>query len=165
MNYVACYARKGFTLVELMIVVSVLAILAAITLPTFSNAKEKATAASAATSMKAIASAIYQYRNDTGEWPNDRSWGQKPSELETYLPTVDFGNTPIGGAWDFDRSSSSFKTASGTRVVVGITIWDGNVDQYAEVDRLLDDGDLATGQVQLITAFAQRLVFIVEALE
>ena len=52
----------GFTLVELMIVVAVLAIVVAMAIPGFSNAKRSANEASAIASMKAITQTQIQYR-------------------------------------------------------------------------------------------------------
>ncbi len=58
----------GFTLVELMIVVAVLAIVVAMAIPGFSNAKQSANEASAIASLKAFQQTQIQYRLRYGNY-------------------------------------------------------------------------------------------------
>jgi len=53
--------REGFTLVEIMIVVSIIALLAAIALPGFLRARKRSQAASVLTDLRLIDSAVEQY--------------------------------------------------------------------------------------------------------
>ena len=55
---------SGLTLIELMIVVSILAILAAITLPRFSNATDNAKSGSVATQINTIKKSLLLYKTD-----------------------------------------------------------------------------------------------------
>jgi prepilin-type N-terminal cleavage/methylation domain-containing protein/prepilin-type processing-associated H-X9-DG protein len=71
---------RGFTLVELLVVISIIAILASILFPVFAQAREKARAASCLSNQKQIAMAISMYSQD-----ND----------EVYPPAVD----PGSGIW------------------------------------------------------------------
>ena len=63
------YASKGFTLVELLIVVIILAILAAIIIPQFSGATDDAEQAAYDTNIANIRAAIDLYRQQHNEYP------------------------------------------------------------------------------------------------
>lgn len=69
--------RRGFTLIELTIVVTIIAILAALLVPTILNQVEKARRSREIGSLKTIASSILRFHQETGEWPaldNPGTW-------------------------------------------------------------------------------------------
>ncbi len=61
--------RKAFTLIELLIVVAIIAILAAIAVPNFLEAQTRAKVSRVQSDMRALATAIESYRVDHGEYP------------------------------------------------------------------------------------------------
>jgi general secretion pathway protein G len=61
--------KKGFTLIEMVVVLAVIAILGAILAPSVSRYIENARVHRAEADCKAIASAIAKFNSDTGEWP------------------------------------------------------------------------------------------------
>jgi general secretion pathway protein G len=64
--------RRGFTLIEILIVVVILGILAAIVVPQFTNASQEATASSIRSQLQTLRGQIELYRvRNAGTLPND----------------------------------------------------------------------------------------------
>jgi type IV pilus assembly protein PilA len=63
--------HKGFTLIELMIVVAIIGILAAIAIPQYQNYVARAQVSEALVLASGAKTAVAEYRNTTGEWPAD----------------------------------------------------------------------------------------------
>ena len=62
---------EGFTLVEILIVVVIVGILAAIAIPTYYNYVKKGYATEAKTQIKSIVQAADMYKSETGSYPPD----------------------------------------------------------------------------------------------
>ena len=76
--------RGGFTLVEIMIVVAIIALLAAIAVPNFLRARKRSQAASVLQDMRIIDSAIDQYAIETNKSTNNTvAW----TDIKAYLKT------------------------------------------------------------------------------
>jgi len=60
---------RGFTLVELLIVIVILAVLAAIAIPRFMDSGTRSKEASLKTNLKLCRNAIELFHNDCGSWP------------------------------------------------------------------------------------------------
>jgi len=60
--------EKGFTLIELMIVIAILGILAAVAIPNFLNARGKAQDASALSTLEALKTALEMHAADNGAY-------------------------------------------------------------------------------------------------
>lgn len=64
--------RNGFTLIELMIIVTIIGILAAIVIPTFSNANETAKSGALASQLNTVKKSLVMYKTDhNGIYPTD----------------------------------------------------------------------------------------------
>ncbi|GMV35831.1 MAG: hypothetical protein AMXMBFR61_03390 [Fimbriimonadales bacterium] len=61
--------KSGFTLVEVLVVVVVIAILAAVVLPKFVNSGLRGKEAALRAELKLMRNAIEMFHNDTGAWP------------------------------------------------------------------------------------------------
>ncbi len=78
--------QRGFTLVELMVVLVVMGILANIAIPVYHNAKDHADAASMLADFHTIKSAAFDCFSATNEFPRTAGWGRIPREMEGRLP-------------------------------------------------------------------------------
>ncbi len=134
--------RHAFTLIEILMVVMVIAILAAIIVPAASNTHDDTAITATMTDMLALERAIRHYHARTGEWPEETKPGVFPSELTDYLRPDDFTkDAPIGGKFDWN-----FKQAGAT---ASIAVWQAHVDAktYTRLDQQYDDGNLKTGSI------------------
>jgi len=70
-NATSCASRPraGFTLLELLIVIAIIAILVAIMLPAFGGMKKKARIRQTEAEVNALATAIRAYHTELGKWP------------------------------------------------------------------------------------------------
>ncbi|PMC61046.1 pilus assembly protein PilA [Finegoldia magna] len=63
--------KKGFTLLELLVVLAILAILIAIAIPVYKNQKEKAAITAHNANVRVLETALESYRQDKGKLPDD----------------------------------------------------------------------------------------------
>jgi prepilin-type N-terminal cleavage/methylation domain-containing protein len=80
-------ARRGFTFIELLVVVIVIGILAGIGVLKYIDLRHRATSAAAASDFEAIRLAAYGAWYETGNWPAETSPGVVPAALTHYLPS------------------------------------------------------------------------------
>ena len=133
--------REGFTLVEIMIVASVIALLAVIAVPSVLRAREQARGAKFVNAIRVAAGAFEMYIAEHNAYPADVSRGTVPPGMATYFSkTFDWTKaTPFGGNWDWDYNVFGF-TAAVSAVGTNAT-----AAQMLEIDTKIDNGDLTTG--------------------
>lgn len=101
---ISCSRRSsGFTLVEIMIVVAIIGLLAAIAIPSFMKARIQSQNTAFVNDLRIINDAINMCIFDTKKYPGDVNEKVIPPELAPYLKDMDWSKpTPIGGYWDYD---------------------------------------------------------------
>ncbi len=80
--------NKGFTLIELMIVVAIIAIIAAIAIPNLLGAKKSANEASAISTCRTVSTTCEQYRNRTAAYPLTLTDLSNAGLIDTVLGTT-----------------------------------------------------------------------------
>ena len=88
--------QKGFTLVELMVVIAILGVLAAIALPKFTDSTTSANTAKAQADLRTIDSAIVMYQAQEGTTPDDADDTQALVDANLL---VEKPNPPVGDAY------------------------------------------------------------------
>lgn len=141
--------RRAFSLVEIMVVVIVIAILAAIIVPNTVKAGDTARIAATAEDMNTIAEAVERYRNSSGRWPRDVDRAVMPPELTSIFGRANpFDKAaPVGGVYDYEGPTAS----RGPRLSIrpGRANPLGPESMMRELDQYMDDGDLSTGRCRM----------------
>jgi type II secretion system protein G len=120
--------KRGFTLVELLIVIIIIAVLAAVAIPKFANSSQRSKDSALRAELKLLRNAVELFKNDTGVYPAaladlaleqgsapatgmDSAGASKPivaSEFKgPYVSSVD--NDPItGAAFGYNTTSAPY---------------------------------------------------------
>jgi prepilin-type N-terminal cleavage/methylation domain-containing protein len=121
---------KGFTLLELLLVIAIVAILATVVLLAINPARmiEESRLATAKAALNQIAKASQMYETNYGELPGDTP-RNIPTEFQPYLGSGDWPNAPWpGSVYDWDNwtvwTSAIDSCWEGSRDIIQITVRD-----------------------------------------
>jgi len=139
--------HSGFTLVEILIVVVVIGIIAAVVVPRFAGAAEEAKVHATAADLRAITNAVVMYQARHGTLPRDVNRTQAVGALDPFFRQ---GNpfkkdAPIGGAYDYEGPPNWDPVQISIRQN-GSNRWT-NASAQA-LDAYIDDGDLRAGSLR-----------------
>ena len=146
--------QRAFTLIEIAVVVVILGLLIALTLPGYRRITLKTKATAVTNDLRSFAGTFANYQLQNGVWPvGGTGPGNIPPEMTNALAVAFTKPTPIGGQYEW-ISNSTYKGA------IGITL-DGGADseQLDLIDSMLDDGDTSKGNVVIS---GPDLIYIIE---
>jgi prepilin-type N-terminal cleavage/methylation domain-containing protein len=147
--------RAGFTLVEVMIVVAIISLLAALSIPSLKRARERAQAVALAVEFRAIRDSVDMYWAEHNK-PTGliAKYGYQgfPDGMNQYFPKRNdwLAGPRTGGywLWYFDPSK-----AFGYDSLICIYNSALTTDQMKQIDATLDDGNLSTGTFTYVNPY------------
>jgi general secretion pathway protein G len=114
-------AERGFTLIEMMIVVAIIAILVSILVPNFIRARAQAQTAACEANLKEIATALELYETDNDKYPSSGTVDASNTDLQPYLKQTPVDPAAGAGAYyTFAVSGGGSSTATYTIVCPGV---------------------------------------------
>jgi prepilin-type N-terminal cleavage/methylation domain-containing protein len=147
-------ASAGFSLIELMVAVTLLSILFLLAVPTYQKLQRKARTAAIVNDFQVFATALQAKAHEAGSWPPEAGPGVVPAGMTPEEIKFDDWShvTPIGGHFDWEND----QLHNGVRFRAAIAITDTtdaplvfDYEQLLDIDRAIDDGDLTTGNFRL----------------
>lgn len=132
------HARRGFSLIELLTVMAVIALLAAIALPRYRDMKRRAFSANIVSDFNTVRVASYNYFADNSTYPPDGGSGTPPAVLIPYLPQ-NFSFANANYTLDYDVWPSPLNP---TQLVVGVTVTSGDQELVNMVARNVQAGGM-----------------------
>ena len=154
--------RTGFSLVEVMITVSIIGLLAVLAVPAVRKSRRASQNTAFVNDLRVLSGHVIEfYATQRGDFPPDAAPGVLPDEFSDYLRKgFDWSEaTPIGGRWDWDRAADRGTKIYGCYAGLSVFLPNRTTPEMQEIDRMIDDGDLLTGTFR---SKPKGYVFIIE---
>ena len=134
------WSDSGFTLVEIMVVVVIIGLLAALAIPAFQKNRRAVQARTFINELRLIRHASEEYVTEHADWPPDGSEKICPELMEYLHDDLNKKVAAVGGKWDWDKMQFG--------CTAGISVYQPTADavQMQEIDAAIDDGNLSTGK-------------------
>ena len=130
--------RRGFSLIELMTVMAVIGLLAALSVPRYRDMKRRAYSANVLSDFNTVRVAAYNYFADNSTYPPDGSAGTPPASMTNYLPkNFTFANANY--TLDYDVWPSPLDP---TQLVVGVTVTSSDQELVNMIARNVQAGGI-----------------------
>lgn len=146
--------ESGFTLVEIMIVVAIVALLGALAVPSWQRARKRAQADALINELRVTSDAFQIYSAEKGSLPPSAAgFGAIPTGMASYLPkrSTWSATPPGGGYWYF----WNFAPAEiwGFTGLIGVYNPSFAPEQLSQIDTSMDDGDSNTGGIHTFSGW------------
>lgn len=143
----------AFTLVEIMVVVTIISLLAALSIPALQSVKRRTIATTLGNDLRTFAAAFDTYATERGAFPAEVAAGVFPPEMVDRIKPVSWNRvTPIGGQYNWDNNQTHYGTKYRGVIQIsttGTATLLQDVEMWEAVDRTIDDGNLTTGNFRL----------------
>ncbi len=101
-------SERGFSLLELLMVVALIGILANIAVPRLMDGMVRAQVAAVLSDADTVFKAAAHYRLENGEYPRSRPWGSRPRELAEWIQDMSFERGALTYRWRRQRTRHGF---------------------------------------------------------
>jgi prepilin-type N-terminal cleavage/methylation domain-containing protein len=136
--------NSGFTMVELMIVVGIIAVIVGIAVPAWMRARENAQKTQLINELRNTVEAFQTYASEQNSLPATTSFQQVPAGMANYMPkNSTWASQPGGGGyWCWLNLSQK---VGGYNAFIGVYSSGLSPGAVQEIDSTIDDGNLSTG--------------------
>lgn len=154
---------RGFTLIEIMVVVTLIGFLAMLSVPVFKRIKLRALSATFTADTRMFSEAFQRYAQQNGSFPDTAAVASISTGMDEYIDLNDWSKTTsLGGNYRWlnipsaDAQRGQYEI--GVVQVVGATV---SLEEMELIDTWIDDGNVATGNV-IVSGAGSVVFFIVE---
>jgi prepilin-type N-terminal cleavage/methylation domain-containing protein len=145
--------RAGFSIIEIMIAVTIISLLAAIAVPTLKSVKRRTVATAIGNDLRTFAAAFDIYAHQNGRWPAEVAEGVMPPEMADRINGGAWLRpSPLGGLYNWDNGQLHAGKVYRAAIAISSSGSSSNPMDYElmeAIDRVIDDGNLTTGNFRL----------------
>jgi len=138
---------RGFTLVEILVVVVIISLLAMVAIPGVQIVQRRAKSSAVVNDFRVFATAFETYAHERGSFPPEADVGEIPSGMEIYLKSDAWKRvTPMGGRYNWEKDQLH---GGPVKAAIAITGAPYDANQLLDIDKAIDDGNPLTGNFRL----------------